>query len=133
MLVPFLAAAAIAIVGTFLPWVDWMGRTLNGIGGDGMIVLIAMGIAVLLAGIALARGGAGRGMWIAITIFTLAAAGIAGFVLMNVTNRIAQTGMNLSATDMLAYGYWISLAGSAIALILAIVGTIKGNKPAAAA
>ncbi len=127
-----IAGAAIAALGSFLPWIDLQGQTGNGFdigyitdsaggGNDGLLVLIlglAAGALALhyfkMKNALLSLGG---------LVLGVAAAGVAGYNFVKVYKDLHDLcGGNCSPTDYISYGLYMGIAGGAIAAGASFIG-----------
>jgi len=124
--------AALAAIGSFLPWIDFAGATANGFdggyltggsagdGNDGVVILL----------IALAAGGLAAHYFmrpvplasIGSLILGVAAAGLAGYNLVRLISDIRDGCGGCNVMDYLGFGLYATIAGGAIAAGAAYFG-----------
>jgi hypothetical protein len=127
-----IVGAALAVIGTMVPWIDFMGATANGFDG-GYLTGSSMGdgndgIVILLLGLAagalavhyfmkpnplLSLGSLALGA---------AAAGVAGYDLVRLISDIRDGCGGCNVMDYLGFGLYVSIAGGAIAAGAAFMG-----------
>jgi len=118
-----LVAAALVILGSFLPWatLDAFGahETVNGMDGDGVITLL-VGIA-MAALFAIGK----RGTLIAAAVVSLVAAGIGAFELVDVQSVIDEFGFLVSGGP--GVGLFLIVAGGIAGLVLGVLGQRRAD------
>ena len=123
--------SALAVIGTMIPWIDFMGATPNGFdigyltdssgGGNDGIVILLLGLAAGALAVhyfmkpnpLLSLGS---------LILGAAAAGIAGYNLVRLISDIRDGCGGCNVMDYLGFGLYVSIAGGAIAAGAAFMG-----------
>jgi len=124
--------AALAVIGTMIPWLDFMGATANGFDG-GYLTGSSMGdgndgIVILLLGLAAGALAVHYFMKpnpllsIGSLILGAAAAGVAGYNLVRLISDIRDGCGGCNVMDYLGYGLYVSIIGGAIAAGAAFMG-----------
>ena len=123
--------SALAVIGTMVPWIDFMGATANGFdvgyltdssgGGNDGIVILLLGIA---AGALAVHYFMKPNPLLSIgsLILGAAAAGVAGYDLVRLISDIRDGCGGCNVMDYLGFGLYVSIAGGAIAAGAAFMG-----------
>jgi hypothetical protein len=124
--------AALAVIGTMIPWLDFMGATANGFDG-GYLTGSSMGdgndgIVILLLGLAAGALAVHYFMKpnpllsLGSLILGAAAAGVAGYNLVRLISDIRDGCGGCNVMDYLGFGLYVSIIGGAIAAGAAFMG-----------
>jgi len=127
-----IVGAALAVIGTMIPWLDFMGATANGFDG-GYLTGSSMGdgndgIVILLLGLAAGALAVHYFMKpnpllsLGSLILGAAAAGVAGYDLVRLISDIRDGCGGCNVMDYLGYGLYVSIIGGAIAAGAAFMG-----------